>query len=221
MSSRCSSSRTSRCATARVRAVRGLSLEVDQGEIVGLIGPNGAGKSSTLHAIMGAGAGRRPATCGSAARRSAAARPRTSRARGIALVPEGRRIFARAHRRGEPPARARRRAARAAASATRPRRASTSSSRSSTSSARRQAGALSGGQQQQLAIARALVAEPGRAAARRAVARARAARRRRRLRGARGDPRARARRAARRAARAAHGRVRRPHATCSRTASCG
>ena len=38
--------------------------------------------------------------------------------------------------------------------------ASTSSSRSSRSSARRQAGALSGGQQQQLAIARALVAEP-------------------------------------------------------------
>ncbi len=36
-----------------VDAVRGLSLEVRPGQIVGLIGPNGAGKSSTLHAIMG------------------------------------------------------------------------------------------------------------------------------------------------------------------------
>ena len=36
-----------------VDAVRGLSLEVQPGQIVGLIGPNGAGKSSTLHAIMG------------------------------------------------------------------------------------------------------------------------------------------------------------------------
>ena len=36
-----------------VAAVRGLSLRVDEGEIVGLIGPNGAGKSTTLNAIMG------------------------------------------------------------------------------------------------------------------------------------------------------------------------
>ena len=36
-----------------VPAVRGLSLRVNRGEIVGLIGPNGAGKTTTLHAIMG------------------------------------------------------------------------------------------------------------------------------------------------------------------------
>ena len=36
-----------------VPAVRGLDLEVGEGELVGLIGPNGAGKSTTLHAVMG------------------------------------------------------------------------------------------------------------------------------------------------------------------------
>ncbi len=36
-----------------VRAVRGISLTVEQGQIVTLIGANGAGKSSTLRAISG------------------------------------------------------------------------------------------------------------------------------------------------------------------------
>jgi branched-chain amino acid transport system ATP-binding protein len=76
-----------------VDAVRGLSLEVDGGEIVGLIGPNGAGKSSTLHAIMGlirpvAGDVKLDGT--SILGRS----PEEVARRGIALVPEGRRIFA-------------------------------------------------------------------------------------------------------------------------------
>ena len=76
-----------------VAAVRGLSLEVAEGEIVGLIGPNGAGKSTTLHAIMGA----LPLAGGDVRLRGRfAARPAPggrSRAPGIALVPEGRRIF--------------------------------------------------------------------------------------------------------------------------------
>jgi branched-chain amino acid transport system ATP-binding protein len=76
-----------------VQAVRGLSLEVDGGEIVGLIGPNGAGKSSTLHAVMGlvrpSGGDVRLAGESVVGRD-----PEAIARRGIALVPEGRRIFA-------------------------------------------------------------------------------------------------------------------------------
>ena len=40
-------------ATKRIEAVRGISLEVQPGEIYGLLGPNGAGKSTTLRMIAG------------------------------------------------------------------------------------------------------------------------------------------------------------------------
>ena len=76
-----------------VAAVRGLSLAVAPGEIVGLIGPNGAGKSTTLHAIMGLV----PPRAGDIVfgERSLRGRSPESIARsGIALVPEGRRLFA-------------------------------------------------------------------------------------------------------------------------------
>ena len=36
-----------------IEAVKGISFDVKQGEIVTLIGANGAGKSSTLRAIAG------------------------------------------------------------------------------------------------------------------------------------------------------------------------
>jgi branched-chain amino acid transport system ATP-binding protein len=139
-----------------VDAVRGLSLEVDRGEIVGLIGPNGAGKSSTLHAIMGAA----PIVGGDVrqdGRSLVGARSESIARGGIALVPEGRRIF------GELTVEENLRLGLAA------RR---SRSRGATLARafelfpvlhefrRRHAGALSGGQQQQLAIARALAAEP-------------------------------------------------------------
>ncbi|MES2713981.1 MAG: ATP-binding cassette domain-containing protein, partial [Pseudomonadota bacterium] len=37
----------------RIEAVRGIDLQVGEGEFVGIIGSNGAGKSSTLRAIAG------------------------------------------------------------------------------------------------------------------------------------------------------------------------
>jgi len=139
-----------------VDAVRELSLEVKPGEIVGLIGPNGAGKSSTLHAIMGAA----PVVAGDVklGGRSLVGRRSEDVARaGVALVPEGRRIFAELT--VEENLRLGLAARRTAANG------------HALDSAfelfpilgefrRRNAGALSGGQQQQLAIARALVAEP-------------------------------------------------------------
>jgi branched-chain amino acid transport system ATP-binding protein len=75
-----------------IRAVKGIDVEVAEGELVCLIGANGAGKSSTLRAI-----------CGMTAQRSGSVRyageetlslpvhqlPR----RGLVMVPEGRGIF--------------------------------------------------------------------------------------------------------------------------------
>ena len=139
-----------------VEAVRGLSLEVKPGEIVGLIGPNGAGKSSTLHAIMGAA----PVTGGDVRLdgRSLVGRPPEDVARrGIALVPEGRRIF------GELTVEENLRLGLAGR-----RRGRNGGGLSRAYDLfpvlrefrSRQAGVLSGGQQQQLAIGRALAADP-------------------------------------------------------------
>ena len=36
-----------------IQAIKGISFEVNQGEIIALIGANGAGKTTTLHAITG------------------------------------------------------------------------------------------------------------------------------------------------------------------------
>ena len=140
-----------------VPAVRDLSFDVGRGEIVGLIGPNGAGKSTTLHAVMGLV----PTHGGEVRLRGRSIRTRAPEAvarSGVALVPEGRRIYpnltvAENLRLGFAGRR----------------------SRDGLDEdvawvhelfpivaefAGRSAGALSGGQQQQLAIARALVAEP-------------------------------------------------------------
>ena len=35
------------------KVVKGISVEVNQGEIVGLLGPNGAGKTTSFYMIVG------------------------------------------------------------------------------------------------------------------------------------------------------------------------
>jgi branched-chain amino acid transport system ATP-binding protein len=140
-----------------VHAVRDLSFEVRPGEIVGLIGANGAGKSSTLHAIMGIA----PVTAGDIRldETSLRGRPPEEIARsGIALVPEGRRIFAELT--VEENLKLGLAARRASGGATEAMRRVYDLFPIVEEFRRRHAGALSGGQQQQLAIARALVAEP-------------------------------------------------------------
>jgi branched-chain amino acid transport system ATP-binding protein len=140
-----------------VPALRGASLSIAPGEVVGLVGPNGAGKSTLLQSVMGAV----PATRGSIMfeGRSVVGVPTERIVRsGISLVPEGRHIFPHLTvdenlrlglvGRGEVNG--------------------VQDDLEFVKSLfpivhdfrRRQAGLLSGGQQQQLAIARALVAKP-------------------------------------------------------------
>jgi branched-chain amino acid transport system ATP-binding protein len=75
-----------------VHALKGVSLEIDEGETVALIGANGAGKSSILRAITGLKRiwsgeihyqGRRIDHCN----------PDEIVRMGVAMVPEGRRVF--------------------------------------------------------------------------------------------------------------------------------
>ena len=135
-----------------IRAVKGIDLDVAEGELVCLIGANGAGKSSTLKAIC--------RLIPSSAHKIAYAGEDLSNARvhelprrGLVMVPEGRGIFPQltvqenlamgAYTRGGGDAEAQ--------YATFPR----------LKERRHQiAGTLSGGEQQMLAIARALMSEP-------------------------------------------------------------
>ncbi len=76
----------------KIQALKGISLEVSQGEIVALIGANGAGKSTSLRTISGL---LRPVS-GSIHFEEEAIHslpPEAIVSRGIVQVPEGRKIF--------------------------------------------------------------------------------------------------------------------------------
>ena len=80
------------CRYGLLQAVRGVTFEVAQGEIIALIGANGAGKTTLLRAIAGA---HRPHAGGVTFEGADVTRLPAHRrvSLGIALVPEGRRLF--------------------------------------------------------------------------------------------------------------------------------
>ena len=138
-------------------ALRGVSIEVEEGELVALVGSNGAGKTTTLAVI----AGLRHAAGGSISFAGVPllGRPPEDVARlGIAMVPENRGIFPTltvaenlrlgAYLRNDAPA------VRADLGRLRERFPVLGERRD------QPAGTLSGGEQQQLAIARALLSRP-------------------------------------------------------------
>src|SRR3954463_5288849 len=140
-----------------IEALRGISLRVDDGEVVTLIGANGAGKSTTLRTISGLLEPKRGSVrfAGQAIQGWA---PHRVVKCGLVQVPEGREIFANlsvdenlqlAAFLGKDKAAIRKDRERALELFPRVRER-----------LRQQAGTLSGGEQQMLAIARALVARP-------------------------------------------------------------
>jgi branched-chain amino acid transport system ATP-binding protein len=73
------------------RVLRGVSLSVDEGEVVALVGRNGAGKTTTLRAILG-----NVTPAGDVAfdgEPVGGLGPEGTVARGVSLVPEERRVF--------------------------------------------------------------------------------------------------------------------------------
>ena len=77
-----------------IHAIKGVSFEVREGEIVTLIGANGAGKSTTLNTVAGLlrPRGGEISFLGESILRTPASRIVS---RGLSLVPEGRRVFLR------------------------------------------------------------------------------------------------------------------------------
>jgi branched-chain amino acid transport system ATP-binding protein len=141
-----------------IHALRGVSISVEEGEIVTLIGSNGAGKSTTLRTISGI-LKPREGTITLKGKRIDQLRPHQIVELGISQSPEGRRVFARmtVHENLHMGAFSRRDGAvKIAADADHvyslfPRLKERSTQK---------AGTLSGGEQQMLAIGRALMAKP-------------------------------------------------------------
>ena len=140
-----------------IHALRGVTLDVEEGEIVTLIGSNGAGKSTTLRTISGL-LRPRQGEIHLRGERIDGRRPHEIVAMGVCQSPEGRRVFSRmsVHENLEMGAFVRKDRANLAAEYTRvyelfPRLNERREQR---------AGTLSGGEQQMLAIGRALMAAP-------------------------------------------------------------
>ena len=76
-----------------IHALKGVSFEVDSGEIIALIGSNGAGKTTTLRTISGLMEPREGHVVYDGEEISSA-RADTLVAKGISMVPEGRGVFA-------------------------------------------------------------------------------------------------------------------------------
>ncbi len=76
-----------------IQAIKGISFDVNQGEVIALIGANGAGKTTTLHTITGI----LTAKSGSVLFRRTGYHKGTGsqdRNHGNGTCPEGRRVFA-------------------------------------------------------------------------------------------------------------------------------
>ena len=116
-----------------IQAIKGISFEVNQGEVIALIGANGAGKTTTLHTITGLLSPKKGSVMfeGTDITKIPAHKIVSM---GMAHVPEGRRVFAELSVYEKFPRLEERR--------------------------NQMAGTLSGGEQQMLAMGRALMSKP-------------------------------------------------------------
>jgi branched-chain amino acid transport system ATP-binding protein len=140
-----------------IAAVRTLTLDVGEGEVVGLVGPNGAGKTTTLLAVMGV-LTPRSGDIRLNGRSLVGRGPEDIVRAGVSLVPEGRHVF---------PSLTVEENLRLGLVGRRSRDGAAEDLEEVGALfpvvrefAQRQAGVLSGGQQQMLVIARALLARP-------------------------------------------------------------
>lgn len=76
-----------------IRAIKGISFEVNEGEVIALIGANGAGKTTTLHTITGLLAAKAGSITFEGQDITKVPGYKIV-SKGMAHVPEGRRVFA-------------------------------------------------------------------------------------------------------------------------------